>query len=449
MRRTVTLVVALSLLPFAAVHAEQRRQDKSVQGQPSKPVPNAGSHRRRAVRSPGPATVVANADGYTVPRGGTLVRAAAEGVLANDTGASLTASVVTTTAHGTLALAPDGSFTYVNDSSAATTDSFVYRATSGANTSQATVSIGISGPPPQANNDTYPVTQGAALTIAAPGVLANDTVSDATIASYGINGNEQSAIGSSTPTSHGTVSLAANGGFTYTAVGGFTGADGFKYVLANSSGASTASVTINVVPTPPTVSDDGYSTLQNAALNTPAPGVLGNDNLNGGAIASYGKTTGTEQATVGASTSTAQNGTVTVHADGSFAYTPATNFTGSDSFKYVLANTGGSAIATVTITVQSGSTTPDFTVTSPGFFYVFSGVNGQNPQITLQRGRTYTFRINTSSAHPFEILGVPNGSVTNNNIFNGTLTFAVPPGEGSYSYHCSIHEFGNIINTTN
>src|ERR1041385_2750247 len=45
----------------------------------------------------------------------------------------------------------------------------------------------------------------------------------------------------------------------------------------------------------------------------------------------------------------------------------------------------------------------DFAVTSPGFFYAING-NQPNPTLTLVRGRTYTFAVNSSSIHPFEIL---------------------------------------------
>ena len=103
--------------------------------------------------------------------------------------------------------------------------------------------------------------------------------------------------------------------------------------------------------------------------------------------------------------------------------------------------------AIVTITVQA-SNAIDFTVTSPGFFFQFTGLSGANPVLTLQRGRTYRFQINTAAIHPFEILDAPPGSVTNNNINNGILTFAVPAGAGTYRYHCSFHGFGNDINTT-
>jgi len=88
----------------------------------------------------------------------------------------------------------------------------------------------------------------------------------------------------------------------------------------------------------------------------------------------------------------------------------------------------------------------DFNVTSPGFFYSFNGT-GNNPIITLERGRTYTFAVSTSLSHPFEIVGAPVGSVTGNNTSSGTVTFAVPLADTDYFYDCSIHGFGNVIQT--
>src|SRR5262245_8367841 len=87
----------------------------------------------------------------------------------------------------------------------------------------------------------------------------------------------------------------------------------------------------------------------------------------------------------------------------------------------------------------------DFTVSSPGYFYTFNGVTGQNPTLTLVRGKTYTFSINTSSIHPFEI--VPGTGVSNNNIYHGTITYTVPTNAANYSYICSIHGFGGSIMT--
>lgn len=411
--------------------------------------------RRRAVQHPRSGSPQANADAYTVGRGKTLMVGAASGVLANDIdprGKPLTAILVTSPAHGTLTLNPDGSFTYVNDSSPATTDSFTYKASNGTSeSSPATVTITITADnPPVAVGDSYTLSQDMPLITPAPGVLANDTLNGATIASYGASsGAEQTSLGIATATTQGgSVALNADGGFSFNPASGFAGTDTFKYVLKNLAGSSTATVTLTIIATPPVASPDSYSTPRGTALSVPAPGVLANDTLNGATIASYGASTGSEQTSIGASTATAQGGSVILNADGSFRYNPASTFTGNDTFKYVIRNAGGSSTATVTIAVQAPPG-PDFVVTTPGgvFAYSISPLSGQNPVLTLTRGRTYTFQINSSSIHPFEILNTPSGSVTNNNISNGTLTFKVPTTAQNYSYHCSIHGFGNTIQT--
>ena len=85
----------------------------------------------------------------------------------------------------------------------------------------------------------------------------------------------------------------------------------------------------------------------------------------------------------------------------------------------------------------------DFTVTSPGFFYAING-NQPNPTLTLVRGQTYTFAINTDSVHPFKILSP---GVVNNNISQGTITYTVPTVASNYNYICSVHFFGAQIIT--
>jgi hypothetical protein len=85
----------------------------------------------------------------------------------------------------------------------------------------------------------------------------------------------------------------------------------------------------------------------------------------------------------------------------------------------------------------------DFTVTSPGSFYNISGQT-QNPTITVIRGQTYTFAINTAANHPFRIRST--GAV-NNNISSGTITWTVPTVVSNYIYDCSIHLFSGRIVT--
>lgn len=294
-------------------------------------------------------------------------------------------------------------------------------------------------PAPVANADSYSVDRGKTLTVtAANGVLVNDTDPQ----------SKPLTATLVTSTAHGTLTLNADGGFSYANDSSAATSDSFTYRASNgSSSSSIAPVTIVITAeVPPVASDDAFTLTSATATTFPAPGVLANDTLNNAAIISYGPSTGSESPITSGGTSTAQGGTVQLNADGSFGYTPRSNFSGNDTFKYVIRNSGGSSTGTVTLTVP-GSTAPDFSVTSPGFFYAFAGISGNNPQITLTRGRTYRFEIDADDIHPFEIIGAPAGSVDNNNTSAGTITFRVPSTATNYSYRCSIHNFGNTIKT--
>jgi plastocyanin len=79
----------------------------------------------------------------------------------------------------------------------------------------------------------------------------------------------------------------------------------------------------------------------------------------------------------------------------------------------------------------------DFTVTTPGgqFAFNFNGVN--SPKLTLVRGHTYTFQVNTTPGiHPFR---VHSPGVVNNNISSGTLTYTVPASGTNFTYDCTVH----------
>jgi Bacterial Ig domain len=90
----------------------------------------------------------------------------------------------------------------------------------------------------------------------------------------------------------------------------------------------------------PVANDDNINALGNAVLNqVVSTGVLSNDQLNGGAISGFDATT-------------TNGGTVVLNDDGSFTYTPAAGFTGTDTFTYTLANSLGNSTATVTLNVN-------------------------------------------------------------------------------------------------
>jgi len=90
----------------------------------------------------------------------------------------------------------------------------------------------------------------------------------------------------------------------------------------------------------PVAVNDSYTTAEDTVLNVAASGVLANDTDTDGdaltAILATGPT----------------HGTLTLNANGSFIYTPATNYNGSDSFTYRANDTmTNSSVATVNITV--------------------------------------------------------------------------------------------------
>ena len=79
----------------------------------------------------------------------------------------------------------------------------------------------------------------------------------------------------------------------------------------------------------------------------------------------------------------------------------------------------------------------DFTVTTPGGQFAFN-INGvDSPSLTLVRGRTYTFQVNTTPGlHPFR---VNSAGVVKNNITSGTLTYTVPNTGANFTYDCGVH----------
>ncbi len=277
-------------------------------------------------------------DSYTVAEGGTL-NVAAPGVLSNDTdpdSPTLTAVLVSGPAHGSLALNLNGSFTYIHDGSETTSDSFTYKASDGtAFSNVATVSITVTpvNDPPVAVNDNYSVNEGATLNVAAPGVLGNDTDPDSP---------SLTAVLVSGP-AHGSLTLNANGSFTYIHDGSETTSDSFSYKAndgAADSNVATVFLTINPVNDAPVANNDSYTVAEGGTLNVSAPGVLGND------------TDVDSPSLTAVLVSGPAHGALTFNGDGSFTYIHDGSETTSDSFTYK-ANDGAadSNVATVSITI--------------------------------------------------------------------------------------------------
>lgn len=275
----------------------------------------------------------------------------APGVLVNDTDPDGDPVTVVpgsfTSANGTLSLNSTGAFTYTPNSTFTGTDSFVYQASDGLLRSSATIQISVApttNRAPIATNDTtYTTRVNTPLSIAAPGVLVNDTDPD---------GDTVTAVaGALRGTSGGTLSLNANGAFTYTPTSTFQGSETFTYVASDGLLRSTATIQISVgttANTAPTVTNDSYSTTRNTPLSITAPGVLANDR-------------DAEQTTLTAipGITSSQNGTLSLNGNGAFTYTPNSTFTtGIDTFTYRVSDgtLTSTQFGTVLITVGATGT---------------------------------------------------------------------------------------------
>ncbi len=268
----------------------------------------------------------------------------APGVLGNDTdpnGDALTAIHYSGPGSGTLLFNADGSFTYTPAADFVGSDSFTYQAFDGALSSglvTVTLNVEADNQAPSTNPDSYSVDQGTALTVSAPGLLANDSDS---------NGDPITAALASGP-ANGTVSINPDGSFTYEPNSGFYGTDSFSYVANDGEDDSVTTpvqITVNYVP-PPVANPDYYTLDEDTSLWVEAGGVLGNDQRESQeATLVYGVT----------------NGMLTLNPDGSFWYTPNANFHGEDSFTYQLAE---NVQATVYLTVNAVNDPPQVGDTS-------------------------------------------------------------------------------------
>ena len=193
----------------------------------------------------------------------------APGVLGNDAdpdaATTLSAVLVSGPAHGVLTLNADGSFTYQPDANYSGPDSFVYRASDGTlQSGDTSVALDVTAvaDPPTAGTDGYTIAEDTLLTVTAPGVLANDADPDA--------GTTLTAVLVSGP-AHGTLTLNADGSFTYSRTPTTTARTASSIAPATArlqSGDTSVTLAVTAVADPPTAGTDGYT----IAEDTPADG---------------------------------------------------------------------------------------------------------------------------------------------------------------------------------
>ncbi len=210
--------------------------------------------------------------------------------------------------------------------------------------------------PPTAAADADTTQQGTPISIAAPGVLENDSDpnGDLLVVSA-VNGNAPDVGQEITLASGALLTIEVNGAYSYAPNGAFnnlndgeTASDNFTYTVSDGNGGThqaSVSLTIEGLNGAPVAADDSFATYEDSTLTVDAPGILGNDN------------DPDADPLTPSVVSDPSNGTVTLSDDGSFEYVPALGFADTDSFTYEVSDEGGATDqATVTLTVNGTRT---------------------------------------------------------------------------------------------
>ncbi len=249
------------------------------------------------------------------------------GSLSGFTG-QLSFDIATQPAHGTVTITnqTSGAFTYTPTTGFIGQDSFTFTVSAaGAISTPATETVTINPPPPTTSNGSVTTTE-------------NQSVNGTLLAS----GTAPLSFSVVNQPAHGTVKITntSAGAFTYKPASGFSGTDSFTFNASNVGGTSSAATeTVTIVPLPPTASNASITTAE----NTPVTSAL---NATGGGTLSFAIKTRPAHGTV----------TLTSASTGAFTYTPASGFSGTDSFTFNASNVGGtSSAATETITVTASS----------------------------------------------------------------------------------------------
>ena len=267
--------------------------------------------------------------------------------------------------------------------------------------------------PPVAADDSYSTNEDTTLTVAASGVLSNDIDAD--------NNSLTATIVSST--SHGTLTLNSNGGFTYTPAANYNGADSFTYKANDGtadSNVATVSITVTSVNDVPVVNNQSVTTAEDTAKSITLTGT----DVEGSPL-TFSVVSGP---THGALSGIAPN----------LTYTPAANYNGADSFTYQ-ANDGydNSNVATVSITVTSVNDAP---------------ILGSISSISVLETTTATFTaIATDPDVPaniltFSLIGAPSGASINSATGVFTWTPTTTQGPATYIFSVQVSD-GTLTNS--
>ncbi len=266
-----------------------------------------------------------------------------------------------TTQGGTIIIAADGSYSYTPAANFNGTDTFEYTVTDGKLTDIGKLSITVNpvNDAPVAVDDVNSTDEDTPVNSTLD-LQSNDTDLDGDALSV-----DPKSVGTFSTTQGGTIIIAADGSYSYTPAANFNGTDTFEYTVTDGklTDIGKLSITVNPVNDAPVAVDDVNSTDEDTPVNSTLDLQSNDTDLDGDALSVDPKSVGTF--------STTQGGTIIIAADGSYSYTPAANFNGTDTFEYTVTDGKLTDIGKLSITVNPVNDAP---VAVDDFYNLDSGI---------------------------------------------------------------------------
>ncbi len=254
-------------------------------------------------------------------------------------GDPLTFSVIGNPTNGAVLMNANGTFTYTPNLNFNGADTIVYKvcdngAPSLCDTALAIISVLALNDAPTAVNDTANVDEDTALNST---VATNDSDTEGNALSYTVL----------TAPANGVLVLNLDGTYSYTPAANFNGTDSFTYTVCDDGtpiqcANATVSISINPINDAPLAVDDSFFGGLNLDVNGD---VATNDSdVDGDPL-------------VFTLIGNPSNGSVVFNADGTFTYSPNTNFVGNDTLVYVVCDNGIPALCDTALVIIGVNTT--------------------------------------------------------------------------------------------
>jgi VCBS repeat-containing protein len=315
--------------------------------------------------------------------------------------------------HGTVTMNANGTYTYTPAANYNGSDVFTYQlcdCDGDCSTATVTITVNPVDDVPVAVNDVNSTNEDTPVS---GNASTNDTPS-------GDGGNVWSLVGANGGALHGTVTMNANGTYTYTPAANYNGSDVFNYKLCDADGDcsnATVTITINPVDDAPVAVNDVNSTNE----DTPVSGNASTNDTPSGDCANTWSLVGANGG--------ALHGTVTMNANGTYTYTPAANYNGSDVFTYQLCDCDGDcSTATVTITVNPVDDVP----------VAVNDVNSTNEDTPVSGNASTNDTPSGDGGNVWSLVGANGGAL------HGTVTMNA---NGTYTYTPTANYNGSDVFT--